>query len=178
MMTVTEKVAYLKGLVEGLDFDKNDKETKVINAVLDVLEDLALTVSDLDDEMALVTEQLDEVDEDLAELEDIFYDECDDCDCDCDCDDCCDCDEDMYEVECPNCGGIVDKNAFICVKCGCLLKEIPKERIVERVVREEVRREKKTSKIINILINTGLILAIIFFVILILNLAVERGIIG
>ena len=82
------------------------------------------------------------------------------------------------QVECPNCGGIVDKNAFICVKCGCLLKEMPKERIVERIVKEEVRREKKTSKIINILINTGLILAIIFFVILILNLAVERGIIG
>ncbi len=107
MMTVTEKVAYLKGLVEGLDFDKDDKETKVIKAVLDVLEDLALTVSDLDDEMALVTEQLDAVDEDLADLEEIFYDECDDCDCDCDCDDCCDCDDEMYEVECPNCGEMI-----------------------------------------------------------------------
>ena len=94
MMTVTEKVAYLKGLVEGLDFDKDDKETKVINAVLDVLEDLALAVSDLDDEMVVVTEQLDAVDEDLADLEEIFYDECDDCDCDCD--DCCDCDDARY----------------------------------------------------------------------------------
>ena len=84
MMTVTEKVAYLKGLVEGLDFDKDDKETKVINAVLDVLEDLALAVSDLDDEMVVVTEQLDAVDEDLADLEEIFYEEYDDCDCDCD----------------------------------------------------------------------------------------------
>ena len=125
MMTVTEKVAYLKGLVEGLDFDKNDKETKVINAVLDVLEDLALAVSDLDDEMALVTEQLDEVDEDLAELEDIFYDECDDCD-DCDDDCCCDCgDEDMYEVECPNCGEVIyfDEEIILdgeaeCPACG------------------------------------------------------------
>ena len=82
------------------------------------------------------------------------------------------------QVGCPNCGGIVDKNAFICVKCGCLLKEIPKERIVERIVKEEVRREKNSSRIVNILINTGLILGIIFFTILILNLAVERGIIG
>ena len=72
MMTVTEKVAYLKGLVEGLDFDANKKETKVINAVLDVLEDLALAVSDLDDEMAVVTEQLDAVDEDLADLEEVY----------------------------------------------------------------------------------------------------------
>ena len=120
-MTVTEKVAYLKGLVEGLDFDKDDKETKVINAVLDVLEDLALAVSDLDDEMVVVTEQLDAVDEDLADLEEIFYEEYDDCDCDCDdCD--CDCDEDMYEVECPNCGEILEfdfSGLFEDDECDC-----------------------------------------------------------
>ncbi len=127
-MTVTEKVAYLKGLVEGLDFDDDKKETKVINAVLDVLEDLALAVSDLDDEMVVVTEQLDAVDEDLADLEEIFYEECDDCDCDCDdCD--CDCDEDMYEVECPNCGELIYFDEEIiyegkadCPACGEVLE--------------------------------------------------------
>ena len=123
MMTVTEKVAYLKGLVEGLDFDADKKETKVINAVLDVLEDLALAVSDLDDEMAVVTEQLDAVDEDLADLEEVFYEELDDCDCDCDCDcdDCCDCDEDMYEVECPNCGELIyfDEEIILDGKADC-----------------------------------------------------------
>ena len=119
-MTVTEKVAYLKGLVEGLDFDADKKETKVINAVLDVLEDLALAVSDLDDEMAVVTEQLDAVDEDLADLEEVFYEELDDCDCDCDdCD--CDCDEDMYEVECPNCGELIyfDEEIILDGKADC-----------------------------------------------------------
>ena len=128
MMTVTEKVAYLKGLVEGLDFDADKKETKVINAVLDVLEDLALAVSDLDDEMAVVTEQLDAVDEDLADLEEVFYEELDDCDCDCDdCD--CDCDEDMYEVECPNCGELIyfDEEIILdgkadCPACGEILE--------------------------------------------------------
>lgn len=115
-MTVTEKVAYLKGLVEGLDLDKDDKETKIIDAVLDVLEDIALTVSDLDDEMELVTEQLDAVDEDLADLEEAFYEEFDDCDC---------CDDDMYEVECPNCGETVyfDEEIILdgeadCPNCG------------------------------------------------------------
>ena len=124
MMTVTEKVAYLKGLVEGLEFDADKKETKVINAVLDILEDLALAVSDLDDEMELVTEQLDAVDEDLADLEEIFYDECDDCDCDDDCD-CCGCDDEMYEVECPNCGEMIyfDEEIILdgeaeCPACG------------------------------------------------------------
>ena len=130
MMTVTEKVAYLKGLVEGLDFDADKKEAKVINAVLDVLEDLALAVSDLDDEMVVVTEQLDAVDEDLADLEEIFYEECDDCDCDCDDCDCdCDCDEDMYEVECPNCGELIyfDEEIIFegkadCPACGEVLE--------------------------------------------------------
>jgi len=82
------------------------------------------------------------------------------------------------QTECSNCGNIVDKNAFICVKCGCLLKEMPKERIIERVVNKEVRKEnKKENKLVNILVNTGLIIAIVIVVILIINLAVERGII-
>lgn len=121
-MTITEKVAHLKGLVEGMDFDSDKKETKVLNEILDVLEDLALTVSDLDDEMGLVTEQLDAVDEDLAELEEIFYDECDDC-CDCGCDD------DMYEVQCPNCGetvyfdeDIIMEGVAECPNCGTELE--------------------------------------------------------
>lgn len=130
MMTVTEKVAYLKGLVEGLDLGKDDKEKKVISAVLDVLEDLALAVSDLDDEMELVTEQLDAVDEDLADLEEVFYEELDDCDCDCDDCDCgCDCDDEMYEVECPNCGEMIyfDEEIILdgeaeCPACGEVLE--------------------------------------------------------
>lgn len=122
-MTITEKVAHLKGLVEGMDFDGDKKETKVLNEILDVLEDLALTVSDLDDEMGLVTEQLDAVDEDLADLEEVFYDECDDC-CDCGCDD-----DDMYEVQCPNCGetvyfdeDIIMEGAAECPNCGTELE--------------------------------------------------------
>lgn len=121
-MTITEKVAHLKGLVEGMDFDSDKKETKVLNEILDILEDISLTVSDLDDEMGLVTEQLDAVDEDLAELEEVFYDECDDC-CDCDCDD------EMYEVECPNCGetvyfdeDIIMEGAAQCPNCGTELE--------------------------------------------------------
>ena len=41
MMTASEKVAYLKGLVEGLGIDKDKSEGKILNAVIDVLEDLA-----------------------------------------------------------------------------------------------------------------------------------------
>ena len=93
MMTVTEKAAYLKGLAEGLNLEESKPETKLINAMIDVIDELALSVADLEDAVDMLTEQVDAVDEDLADLEEVFYEELDDCDCDCDCDDCCDCEE-------------------------------------------------------------------------------------
>lgn len=99
-MTVTEKAAYLRGLFEGLDLEEKKDETKLFKAMLDVIDDLAMSVADLEDELALVTEQVDAVDEDLDDLEQFVYDECDD-DC------CCDEDDDVYEVDCPACGETV-----------------------------------------------------------------------
>jgi hypothetical protein len=72
-MTITEKVAYLKGLAEGLALDEAKAETKIIKAMMDVLDDIALSVSDLEDGMDLLSEQLDAVDEDLDELEGYVY---------------------------------------------------------------------------------------------------------
>ena len=69
-MTITEKVAYLKGLMEGLDLDKTTKEGKVIAAMADILDDLALTVADNCD-------QIDAIDEDLESLEEYVYDDLD-----------------------------------------------------------------------------------------------------
>lgn len=117
MMTITEKVAHLKGLVEGMEL-ADSKETKVLNEILDILEDIAFTVSDLDDEVGLMTEQLDEVDEDLSDLEDYVYEELDD-EC------CCGHEHEMYEVECPGCHELVyfDEESILdgsaqCPMCG------------------------------------------------------------
>lgn len=121
-MTVTEKAAYLRGLAEGLNLDESKPETKIINAMMDCIDDLSLTVSDLEDELALVTEQLDAVDEDLDSLEEFVYEDYEDYD-----DDCCDCcgDEEMYEVECPACHEVVefDEDSILdgcaeCPNCG------------------------------------------------------------
>ncbi len=125
-MTVTEKVAYLKGLAEGLSLDESKPETKIINAMLDVLDELALTVTDLEDGMDLISEQLDAVDEDLDELESFVYEELDDC-C---CDDCCDDEEEeYYDVECPSCGEVIcvdrdilEEGSISCPKCNELLE--------------------------------------------------------
>lgn len=111
-MTILEKVAYLRGLSEGLGIDEQSKEGRVFKAIIDVLDDISLTVTDLEDDVAELSDGLDEIDEDLGALEEEFYG--DECDCDdCDCDDCdCDHDEDdeLYEVTCPSCGDSIYVN--------------------------------------------------------------------
>ena len=122
-METSESLGYLKGLIDGLDLDANKKETKVIKAIVDVLENLATDVDDMTEGLELVGEQIDAVDEDLADLEEYVYDD-DDCDCDC-CDD--ECEE--YEVECPNCGEAITvdedtvmQGKFECPNCGEVLE--------------------------------------------------------
>lgn len=92
-MTITEKAAYIRGLAEGLALDAGKPETKLFNAIMDLLDDLTLTVSDLEDEVAVIGEQVVEIDEDLGDLEDEFYDDEDEWE-----------DDDCFEIECPNCG--------------------------------------------------------------------------
>lgn len=95
-----------QGLVEGLELNADEKEVKVINAIIGLLDDMALTVSDLEESMNDMGNQLDEVDEDLYYLEQDFYDEDED-DGE---------DEEYYEVTCPTC------NETICVSEDVLLK--------------------------------------------------------
>lgn len=121
-MTLTEKAAYLRGLAEGLNLDADKPETKMFQAIMDVIDDLALTSSDIEDSLALVTEQLDAVDEDLDELECFVYDEMDDEDEIFD-------DEDCFEVECPAChevicidGDVLEEGAINCPNCNELLE--------------------------------------------------------
>ena len=78
MMTISERVAYLKGLTEGMKLDDNKDETKLLKAIIDVLDDVALSVADLEDATAMMQEQVDAVDEDLDELEEFVYTELDD----------------------------------------------------------------------------------------------------
>ena len=74
-MKLTEKVAYLKGLAEGLNLDKDAKETKLFEAMFDILEEMALTVNEIDEDLATVEEYVDCIDEDLDELEEYIFEE-------------------------------------------------------------------------------------------------------
>ena len=119
-MTICEKVAYIKGLAEGLDLDSNDKNSKVLKAVIELLEDIALTVEDLEDGCAELCEQIDAVDEDLSNLEDYVYDDEEDYE---------DEDDEVYEVTCPACNDIVyldedmlAEGEIACPNCGTNLE--------------------------------------------------------
>jgi len=127
-MDLTEKIAYLKGMLEGMEIDKDSKEGKIYTAMMDILTDMALTIEDMVDYVDELSEQVDEIDEDLAAVEDFLDDECD-CDDDCDCCDC-DCDDEdwdgeFYEITCPACETAfeVDEETLLdggidCPECG------------------------------------------------------------
>ncbi len=129
-MDICEKIAYIKGLAEGLGVDDATKEGKVLTAIIDLLEDITEEICDIEDGCDELMEQIDAVDEDLSALEDIIYE---DDDCDCDCDDCCDCDDicedEVYEIECPACNDIIyldaemlEEEGMVCPNCGTELE--------------------------------------------------------
>ena len=132
-MTITEKAAYLKGLADGLNYDKESAEGKLITALIELTSDLADLVDELDEDLADLEEYVDEIDTDLGDVEDYLLDE-GDYDFD---------DEDeeyeegfdfgdeettIYEVKCA-CGHIIDfdeetleEGSIECPECGELLE--------------------------------------------------------
>ena len=121
-MDICEKIAYIKGLTEGLSLDDSTKEGKILNAIIDLLGDITEEICDIEDGCDELMEQIDAVDEDLAALEDVIYEADDDCDCDCDCG--CE-DDEIYEIECPVCNDIIYLDAdmlaedgMVCPNCG------------------------------------------------------------
>ncbi len=118
-MDISEKVAYLKGLAEGLNLDTETKEGKIIAAMIEVLDDMAEKFAELDDELCDVEDGLDAVSDDLSDVEETLYFALDDDEDEDDEDDelfvttCPECEEEVVfdetvledgEVVCPNCG--------------------------------------------------------------------------
>lgn len=129
-MTLSEKVAYLKGVAEGLKFDPEaSKEGKLISIMMDILEHIALNAEENDDSIQALADQIDDVSDSLAMLEDTVYseefhfedDEDDDLD-----EALAALEEDGYiELECPNCSDTIvldmsalEDGAVTCPGCG------------------------------------------------------------
>ena len=127
-MTLSEKSAYLKGLMEGMNVDTESNEGKLFAAVVDVLDEIALEVEDLTDEVMELGDGLDVISDDLGDVEDIVYDDEDEDDYEDEEDDeddeeecyattCPECEEEIFfddsvledgKVECPNCGATLE----------------------------------------------------------------------
>lgn len=122
-MGISEKVAYLKGLMEGLNIDEQTNEGKLFTAILDVLDEIALEIEDLTDEVMELGDGLDVVSDDLSDVEDIVYDDDDDDDDDDDEE------EECYATTCPECeeeiyfdDTVLEDGALLCPNCGAKLE--------------------------------------------------------
>jgi len=112
MNNLKEKVSYLKGLADGMQINDTTNEGKLLLAIIDVLDDIALAVDDIEEVQEELSEQVDEMDEDLAEIEKLIYDEEEE-------------EEVISEFDCPHCGGSVDladafmkKDSVLCPHCN------------------------------------------------------------
>ncbi len=127
-MEISEKVAYLKGLAEGMELDTGKKEGKLLSAIIDVLEDIALELQDIQDEQAELAEGLDAVSDDLEDVEDaVFGEDEDDEDDEEDeyYEDDLGEDEDCYATTCPTCEetiyfdeSVLEDGEVVCPNCG------------------------------------------------------------
>ena len=128
-MTISEKAAYLKGLMDGLKLDTETAEGKMISAIVELLGDVTKKVTDIEDTTIAISDELDEIEEDLDAIEDFIMDEDDDDDYEDDEEyeegfDFGDEDSTIYEVECA-CGNIIDfdeetleAGSIVCSNCG------------------------------------------------------------
>ena len=144
-MTISEKSAYLKGLMDGLKLNTESDEGKMIAAIVDLLGDVTKKVVDIEDTTIAISDELDEIEEDLDAIEDYILDEDEDDDDEDEDDEFWPYDEDededddeigdegfdfgdeettVYEVQCA-CGNIIDfdeevleSGSIVCDKCG------------------------------------------------------------
>lgn len=142
-MTLSEKSAYLKGLMDGLKLDTEEAEGKMIAGIVDLLQDITATIGDLEENALAVSDELDEIEDDLDAIEEFLMDECEDEDEEDYDEDDYDIDEDyedededfeydedvVYDVTCPTCGAelhldeeTILKGSIKCPQCDELLE--------------------------------------------------------
>ena len=91
-MTISEKVAYIKGLAKGMELEnEKSKESKLLVEIISVLEEIGLSIADLEENELNLGEEIDVLSDDLADVEEAVFGEDDEID------------DDFFEVECPNC---------------------------------------------------------------------------
>jgi ribosomal protein S27E len=133
-MELSNKAAYLQGLVDGLGVDESTKEGKIIKAMSALLGEMAEAIESVDEDLSRAYDQINDLSDELEDLEaDLYEEEDDEDDSDTEDEDAEDDDandddiasEPFYEVACPNCGETVyvseddlDAGEANCAHCG------------------------------------------------------------
>jgi len=78
-MSITKRVTYLRGLMEGLGLGKDTKEEKILHAMIEILDDIAVELAELKEEIVTLDDDFSELSESVEDLEDLLAD----CDCGC-----------------------------------------------------------------------------------------------
>ena len=132
-MTTAEKVAYLKGLMEGMNIDRESNEGKLFSVIADILNDVALDIEELESDIFDLGEDVDAISDDLSDVEDFLFEDEDEDDYDDDDEDYDEYDEDeeplFFEVTCPACENtitvdedVVNLGTIQCPNCGEMLE--------------------------------------------------------
>ena len=125
-MTISEKVAYIQGLFDGLKLDtEKSGEARILSEVLDVLREVGQQLEGMDAAMDQFDEELDALGDTVADLEEAVFDDEDEQDEDLSGFDDGDEEEDFFQIPCPTCGEdlLVDDEALAagvvdCPVCG------------------------------------------------------------
>ena len=124
-MTISEKVAYIQGLYDGLGLDgEKSGEARILSELLDVMKEVGQRLDGVDTILDSFDEELDALGDSVADLEDaVFDDEDEEDEFSFDSDG--DLDEDFFEIPCPTCGAdlVVDDETLAagvvdCPACG------------------------------------------------------------
>ena len=141
-MTISEKSAYLKGLMDGLNLNTETAEGKMISGIVELLADVTKKLTDVENTTIAISDELDEIEEDRDAIEDFIMDDEDEHDEFDEDEDYFDIDDEeddedyeegfdfgdeditIYEVECA-CGNVIDfdeetleAGSIICPNCG------------------------------------------------------------
>ena len=145
-MGISEKVAYLKGLMEGMNLSTDSNEGKLFRAIVDVLDEIALEVEDLTDEVMELGDGLDVISDDLSDVEDVLFDEddFDDYDDEDDEDEDEDDEEECYATTCPECeeeiffdDSVLEDGKVECPNCGATLEFDPADLVEDEEEKDD-----------------------------------------
>ena len=128
MKELMDRAAYLRGLADGMELDASKKENKLLLELVGLVDEMAKKLNGVKEDVEELEEYVDDLDTDLADMEDALFGDEDDACADCEDEDCenCDLNNEALSFDCPHCGETVMLKASdidfdespVCANCG------------------------------------------------------------